>query len=111
MALMSAEVIVLRILSDQIHGRVNARESSLLKILVTENAQAITELYIDLLGEFGAREASRGDGNWAAGLGPLGASATVAMQRYLYTRAQTIYGGTTEIQKNIIAKSVLGLPQ
>jgi hypothetical protein len=28
---------------------------------------------------------------------------------HLYNRAATIYGGSTEIQRNIIAKSVLGL--
>lgn len=32
-----------------------------------------------------------------------------AMPAYLHDRAASIYGGTNEIQKNIIAKMVLGL--
>jgi len=32
-----------------------------------------------------------------------------ARQSYMYGRAATIYGGSNEVQKNIIAKAVLGL--
>ncbi|MEQ8514217.1 MAG: acyl-CoA dehydrogenase family protein [Chromatocurvus sp.] len=32
-----------------------------------------------------------------------------ARQAYMYGRAATIYGGSNEVQKNIIAKAVLGL--
>ena len=33
-----------------------------------------------------------------------------ARQTYMYGRAATIYGGSNEVQRNIIAKRVLGLP-
>jgi len=35
--------------------------------------------------------------------------ATDARRSYMYGRAATIYGGSNEVQKNIIAKYVLGL--
>jgi alkylation response protein AidB-like acyl-CoA dehydrogenase len=34
---------------------------------------------------------------------------SAARQSYMYGRAATIYGGSNEVQKNIIAKAVLGL--
>ena len=41
---------------------------------------------------------------------PIGSEgAQTAMGRYLNNRAATIFGGSNEVQKNIIAKSVLGL--
>lgn len=62
--------------------------------------------------------------NWHRGLGELamavlGPSGLVAGERdltewqrlYLFTRADTIYGGSNEVQRNIIAERVLGLPR
>ena len=34
----------------------------------------------------------------------------VALKIYLYSRAQSVMGGTSQIQKNIIATRILGLP-
>ena len=34
---------------------------------------------------------------------------TKAFKKYMYGRAATIYGGSNEVQRNIIAKAVLGL--
>lgn len=62
--------------------------------------------------------------NWHRGLGELamavlGPSGLVAdaddlnewQRLYLFTRADTIYGGSNEVQRNIIAERVLGLPR
>ncbi|MER7450147.1 acyl-CoA dehydrogenase family protein [Nocardia beijingensis] len=62
--------------------------------------------------------------NWHRGLGELamavlGARGLVAgeddlnewQRLYLFTRADTIYGGSNEVQRNIIAERVLGLPR
>ena len=60
--------------------------------------QALGELAIDVLGQAGEVAAP---GSEAAALANL----------FLYSRADTIYGGTNEIQRNIIAERGLGLPR
>jgi alkylation response protein AidB-like acyl-CoA dehydrogenase len=83
--------------------------ASLIKIIATESAQAITELLLDLAGPNAAPHLpDRGPG-WADALPGRPDFAVPAVADYFMTRAQTIYGGTTEVQKNIIAKAVLGL--
>lgn len=83
--------------------------ASLIKILATETAQAITELMLDLAGGLAAPlVAERGLG-WQAALPDLPRFIAPAIEDYLMTRAQTIYGGTNEIQKTIIARSVMAL--
>jgi alkylation response protein AidB-like acyl-CoA dehydrogenase len=47
---------------------------------------------------------------WFNQPGAVSALAAHVPQAFAYLRATTIYGGTNEIQKNIIAKYILGLP-
>lgn len=80
-------------------GRPVGAEISLLKISQSELFRRIT----DYMMEIGGPEAGRIDALDAAGT--LNPSA-----QFLQARPATIYGGSSEIQRNIIAKAVLGLP-
>jgi alkylation response protein AidB-like acyl-CoA dehydrogenase len=83
--------------------------SSALKIKGTELLQATTELAMDVGGPLAMPD-------WAQELEALSnepelgpAWASEATKSYLFLRAASIYGGTNEIQKNILTKAVLGL--
>lgn len=76
-------------------------EVSMLKIWVTETMQRVTDLML----EVGAEEALLDE---ALPL-PDGTRVHVANQ-YFASRPATIYGGSSEIQRNILAKGLLGLP-
>lgn len=82
----------------QAAGRVG-HEVSVLKIWSAETLQRINELALEIAQQHGAMEAaiacSSGDVN--------------AMHQHLSSRAATIYGGTTQIHRNILAKNVLSL--
>ena len=81
----------------------------MLKLLGSEVTQAITELTVEALGYYAApyEMADRTPGsNWSP-VGPEAAEGV--MGQHLFMRAITIAGGSSEVQKNIIAKMVLGL--
>jgi alkylation response protein AidB-like acyl-CoA dehydrogenase len=83
--------------------------SSVLKLKGTELQQAATEILMEIAG--GNAMAWQSDQLWGAATDePVGPewAATMAPD-YFYTRAASIYGGSNEIQKNVIAKRILGL--
>ena len=100
----------LRMLSgEETGGRAPGAEVSLLKINGTEIEQALNELMIEALGYYAAPyelATFRSDSN-TEGVVPEHGLGLMA-EHYL-RRAASIYGGTNEIQRNIIAKRVLGL--
>jgi alkylation response protein AidB-like acyl-CoA dehydrogenase len=90
-----------RAMSDGLHGRLNPHLSAAMKLAGTSLAQQMSTAHLSLLGAYGQlyeNHASAGD-------------ARAAAMRFLGDRAQTIAGGTSEIQKNIIAERILGLPR
>jgi alkylation response protein AidB-like acyl-CoA dehydrogenase len=108
------EIGLLRTVSDLAAGRsAGPGQSSFIKIRGTEIAQRITELLLRAAGPDARRYQpgllfGQGDGvGDGALIGPAHALAPAAS--YFFCRAMTIYGGSTEIQKNIMAKHVLGL--
>ncbi len=102
--LMALEFTELRVLASVASGGAPGAESSLLKIKGTELQQAVQELMMDVAGYYQGLVA--GD----LGADELGHEfGDQARRAYMYGRAATIYGGSNEVQKNIIAKAVLGL--
>ncbi|QCI64182.1 pimeloyl-CoA dehydrogenase large subunit [Phreatobacter stygius] len=82
--------------------------SSVLKIKGSELQQATTELLMEVIGPHAAPYAPEDDhGSNEPPIGPEWAQ-TIA-PTYFNVRKVSIYGGSNEIQKNIIAKAVLGL--
>jgi alkylation response protein AidB-like acyl-CoA dehydrogenase len=107
--LQALEMTVLRALAPLASGEAPGDEASTIKIAATETAQAITELFVELAGPYAAAKfADRTTADWRAGLQDIPGFAAPATAAYFLARAQTIYGGATEIQKNIIARQ-LGL--
>ena len=97
----------LRVLSQVEQGGAPGPESSILKIRGTELSQALQTLQIDVFGYYGL---AYPDQTLIDNEGPVGHPyGLTAMQGMLYGRASTIFGGSNEIQKNIISKAVLGL--
>jgi alkylation response protein AidB-like acyl-CoA dehydrogenase len=104
--LMALEFTELRTLAAESRGEMAGPESSILKIRGTEIQQRITELTEEAVGYY-AFPSERGFGNNEYPVGP--GYALGAAGRYFNMRKASIYGGSNEIQRNIIAKAVLGL--
>ena len=107
--LTALEYTELRTLAGEAQGKGPGVESSLLKIKGTEIGQRLTELVLEAAGHYGAPY-FRGfpvEGGNALPIGPE--FATRAPTTYFNMRKTSIFGGSNEIQRNIIAKMVLGL--
>jgi alkylation response protein AidB-like acyl-CoA dehydrogenase len=93
-AIVEAEMLrlhVCRRLSDRLDGISHGPEGSVDKLLMTQVEQAVGHAALTIGAAPGA-----GDDTW--------------LKVYLYSRAQSVMGGTAQIQKNIIATRILGLP-
>ncbi|RYF15504.1 MAG: pimeloyl-CoA dehydrogenase large subunit [Comamonadaceae bacterium] len=102
------EMLVLRVLSAEKSGKNPLDIAGLLKIKGSEIQQRYTELMMLAAGPYAvpfikeAMEAGyQGDYVGAAYIAPLAAT-------YLNMRKTTIYGGSNEVQRNIVAQTVLG---
>lgn len=82
--------------------------AAMLKIACTECAQEVTELGIELAGPQRSAMLDRSVADWQAAAPLIGRHGPVAIQSYFFDRAQAIYGGSTEVQKNIIWRSLSG---
>jgi acyl-CoA dehydrogenase len=98
-----------RVLSAFASGQKPGPASSMLKMVGTETVQKLDELGVEAAGLYAAvdQPAARAPG---ANVEPVGPERSLtAMARYLNDRAASIYGGSNEIQRDIIARVVLGL--
>ena len=98
--LMAAEYTELRSLASASAGTAPGPESSILKLKGTEIQQRIQKLTVEAGGIYSAPWGAKPVGNSFAKGGMAG---------YLASRAYTIYGGASEVQKDVIAKNVLGI--
>jgi alkylation response protein AidB-like acyl-CoA dehydrogenase len=104
--LMALEITNLRVVSAEAERRAPGPEASLLKIKGTEIQQALSELMMHAVGPYALPFRTRsGSGNPSTG--PAYAAPLAAT--YLNLRKTSIYGGSNEIQKNIISQMILGL--
>jgi alkylation response protein AidB-like acyl-CoA dehydrogenase len=109
--LQAHEMTTLRVLADEQRrgGTMPNPLSSMLKMRGTEIQQAVSELFLELAGpralrdrEWGSAapaDAADGDSAWIATVAPT----------YFNWRKLSIFGGSNEIQRNILARAVLGL--
>ena len=94
-AIIEAEMLrvhVCRRLSDRLEGISHGSEGSVDKLLMTETEQAIGHASLAI----GGSAPVGGDDTW--------------LKIYLYSRAQSVMGGTSQIQRNLIATRLLELP-
>jgi len=83
-----------------VRGEPLGQDVSMLKIVATEAFQRISELIVETAGPWGAH----------AGAMTLNGVTLDVLAAYYKARTPTIYGGSNEIQRNILARQVLGLP-
>ncbi|MEM7253466.1 MAG: acyl-CoA dehydrogenase family protein [Pseudomonadota bacterium] len=107
--LMALEYTNLKMVSDMNAGQAPGPEASILKLKGTEIQQAITSLLMETVGYYAHpfNPDAVADGWNEEPIGPDYA-ASMAPQ-YFNMRKASIYGGSNEIQRNIIAKMVLGM--
>ncbi|WP_294198229.1 acyl-CoA dehydrogenase family protein [uncultured Sphingomonas sp.] len=96
------EVTQLRILDAQRRSEGPDPRSSVLKLKGVELRQAASELLVQTIGPAALRAEAAGP---EAAVDPVG----TALPNYAILRAASIYGGASEVQKTIVAKTMLGL--
>ena len=90
----------LRVLAGLREGKAPGSEASMIKLFKSELEQRLYGFAVDQQGPRGAV--------WA---GDHAVDAGHWHWRMLWSRAGTIYAGTSEVQRNIIAQRVLGMPR
>jgi alkylation response protein AidB-like acyl-CoA dehydrogenase len=95
-------LIRLRTVSATVRGMEPGPEASVRKALADEHGQHVMELALELAGTDGLLSGAGPCGEGGGGMWTYG---------YLYSRALTIGGGTSEVQRNILGERVLGLPR
>ena len=100
-AIVESEMLRLHVsrrLSDRLDGISHGPEGSVDKLLMTEVEQAVGHAALAVGG------ASHGGGAHQGGIDDTW------LKVYLYSRAQSVMGGTSQIQRNLVATRILGLP-
>ena len=106
--LLALEFTELRTLANESKGG-HGPEASILKIKGTDIQQRLTELTLEAVGYYGNPYRPFAHDKATNEYVPGPDYAHGASQNYFLTRRTSIYGGSNEIQRNIVAKMVLGL--
>ncbi len=118
------ELIRMRTLSARLRGEQPGAEASIRKVLADEHGQRVMLAARDLVGAFAMLTSGDAPGRVTDGLvtangdarslGPSSSFATLGSpgwyDGFMFSQALTIGGGTGEVQRNIVAERVLGLP-
>jgi alkylation response protein AidB-like acyl-CoA dehydrogenase len=100
--LLALELTTMRVAANSNEGKPHPA-SSVLKLKGSELQQAVSELVLDLAGPGGLSSGAQGSDSdldeWQRLAGPL----------YLNLRKASIYGGSNEVQRQIISRNILGL--
>jgi alkylation response protein AidB-like acyl-CoA dehydrogenase len=89
-----------RTVGEFLNGGAVGPDSSTVKLLMAETEQRLAETALEVLGT----TLQHADPHF-------GSADEFWYETYLYSRAASVYGGTQQIQRNIIADRILGLPQ
>jgi len=98
LAFVHSEVLAMHVkrrLSDRLSGGEPGAEGAIDKLLMTTTEQLVGNAAREV-GLAKSMQSEAGDSTW--------------LNMYLYSRAATVMGGTSQIQKNVIAAQLLGLP-
>jgi alkylation response protein AidB-like acyl-CoA dehydrogenase len=85
---------VLRALSRRMKGQGSEAEVSIEKLLMTRTDQGLAHAAMDLTGS-----------------GPLLGAEPAILHQYFWSRAASVYGGSSQIQRTIVANRLLGMPR
>ena len=105
--LTATEFTELRTLAAMSSGGSPGAEASILKIKGTELQQTISELFVEMLGYYAHPFFTENELGSNESIGPEYAGPVMPL--YLNRRKVSIYGGSNEIQRNVISKAILGL--
>jgi alkylation response protein AidB-like acyl-CoA dehydrogenase len=106
--LTALEYTELRLLAEESAGKPPGVEVSMLKVRGTEIHQRLNELALEALGSHAALRVGRAAGPHGSAAAAVPEAIGVA-DTYFNMRKLSIFGGSNEIQRNILAKAVLGL--
>jgi alkylation response protein AidB-like acyl-CoA dehydrogenase len=91
--LRTLQVHVQRTLSTRLDGTTPGPEGSIDKLLLTRAEQLLNHINLEIRGSQSAL------------------TDTAAVEAYFWSRGQSIFGGTEQIQRNIVAQRLLGMPR
>ena len=98
--LKGARYVLANATEELMHQRPLGAQPSMLKLLCSDVAQRLTTIALDAVGPEAAQRFLAIDGEGEPG--------ATWVQNYLFTRARTIAGGTSEVQRNVVAHELLG---